>query len=351
MKHASIAAGMLALCLVSGAASGAPGKAAGGYVPGAANVARTDKPFAGVASEFRFVVVGDRTGKHRPGVFEDALSQVEQLRPDFVINIGDLIEGNTEDQAQLDAEWGEVNAAITRLGIPFFYVPGNHDLTNETMRTDWRKRLGADYYSFTYKNALFLVLNTEDPPQPKIARMKLFQEYGGEAMATVFKALQGDPAEAEALFASDPRLAELATRIRGSENVAFSADQVKMVRDALAQNSKVRWTFVLMHRPAWKVDSPAFREIETLLKGRPHTVLAGHYHKYAHEVRDGHDYIQLGTTGGMPGGALDDPAVVDHVMWVAMADGDPRITNIRLDGFFGKQGPAPAAKALSRDGE
>ncbi|MGH6632779.1 MAG: metallophosphoesterase family protein, partial [Sphingopyxis sp.] len=126
--------------------------------------------------------------------------------------------------------------------------------------------------------------------------------------------------------------------------VAFSADQVKMVRDALAKNPKVRWTFVLMHRPAWKVNSPAFSEIEGLLKDRPHTVLAGHHHKYAYEARGGHDYVQLGTTGGMPGGAIDDPAVVDHVMWVSVAGGAPRVSNLKLDGFFGKQGPSPVVK-------
>lgn len=335
MKMPAIALGVLALSL-SGTAFGA-GQGAKAYRPGAADVARTQKDFAGGANEFRFVVIGDRTGKHRPGVFEDAMEKVERLRPDFVINIGDLIEGNTEDVAELDAEWKEVNAAIDRLSMPFFYVPGNHDLTNEVQRTEWRKRLGADYYSFTYKNALFLVLNTEDPPQPKIARMKLFQEYGGDAMKAVFEALQGDPAKAEALFASDPKLAELAGKIRSSENVAFSAAQVKMVRDALARNPKVRWTFVLMHRPAWKVDSPAFREIEAMLKARPHTI----FHKYAYETRAGTDYIQLGTTGGMPGGAPGDPAVVDHVMWVSVADGAPRISNLKLDSFFGKQGPTP----------
>jgi UDP-2,3-diacylglucosamine pyrophosphatase LpxH len=341
MRASAIALGLLALSL-SSAAIGA-GREAKDYRPGAPDVARTQKDFAGDAGEFRFVVIGDRTGKHRPGVFEDAMDKVERLRPDFVINIGDLIEGNTEDQAQLDSEWTEVNAAIDRLSIPFFYVPGNHDLTNEVQRADWRRRLGADYYSFTYKNALFLVLNTEDPPQPRIARMKLFQLYGGDAMKRVFEVLQGDPAKAEALFASDPKLAELAAKIRGSENVAFSAEQVKMVRDALAKNPKARWTFVLMHRPAWKVDSPAFREIEAMLRGRPHTIFAGHYHKYAYETREGTDYVQLGTTGGMPGAGPDDPAAVDHIMWVSVADGAPRVSNLKLDGFFGKKGPAPIA--------
>lgn len=330
MRRLGLVLGLAALALPMAGAHGTDAQP---------SIARTQKPFGGGAHEFRFVVIGDRTGQHRPGVFEDAMAKVEALRPDFVINIGDLIEGNSEDRARIEGEWDEIEGAVSGLGVPFFYVPGNHDLTNQVQREIWRKRLGADYYSFTYKDALFLVLNTEDPPQPKIARTQLLEQYGADAMKTVFTALQGDPAKAEAIFASDPKLAELAAKVRGSENVAFSADQVKMVRDALAKHRDARWTFVLMHRPAWKVESAAFREIEAMLKGRPHTVLAGHYHKYAYEQRAGIDYVQLGTTGGMPGGASSDPAVVDHVMWVAMTDGTPRITNLKLDGIFGKQGP------------
>ncbi|WP_176590835.1 metallophosphoesterase [Sphingobium sp. EM0848] len=323
------------------------GPVAPDYRPGNSDVARTGKDFAGGRDEFRFVVIGDRTGQHRPGVFEHALEEVNKLRPDFVINIGDLIEGNSEDLRQIDAEWQEVTAATGKLDMPFFYVPGNHDLTNDVQLQAWRKRLGADYYSFTYKNALFLVLNTEDPPQPKIARRKLLEEYGPQAMGVALQALQGDAEQAKALFARDPRIGELAAKLRASENVAFSAAQLAMVRSALARNPHVRWTFVLMHRPAWKVDSTAFREIEAMLQGRDYTVLAGHFHKYEHQTHDGHDYIQLGVTGGTPGGRADDPAVLDHIMWVSVAKGAPQISNIRLDGFFAKEG-APAAASSSR---
>lgn len=310
-----------------------------GHVPfvAAADAPRTERAFPG-EDDFSFVVLGDRTGRHRPGVFEAAVAQVEQLHPDFVINVGDLIEGNTEDRAQLSREWNEIEAAIAQLSVPFFYVPGNHDLTNEVQLEEWRRRLGAPYYSFTYKDVLFLVLDTEDPPQPKIARGAMLREYGTEAMGKVMASLQ-DPARLQALIAAEPKLAELARKIVASESVAFSAAQVAMVRRALAEDPNPRWTFVLFHRPAWKVDSPAFREIEGLLAGRPYTVLAGHYHKYAYEQRAGRDYIQLGTTGGMPGGAPDDPNVVDHVMWVAMTGEQPKISNIRLDGLFDKQGP------------
>jgi len=320
------------------------------YVPDSPSIPRTSRAFAAAPGDFHFMVLGNRTGGLRPGVFERALKIGEQLRPDFIINIGDLIEGNTEDPAKLEAEWSDVNGSIAAIDVPFFYVPGNHDLTNETMRTDWRKRLGADYYSFVYRGVLFLALNTEDPPQPEIARMQLVRQYGFESVARVMRALIEDPAGAEARLGGDPKLLELLGRMKSAEAVKFSAAQVEMVRRALERHRDVRWTFVLMHRPAWKYDSPEFAEIRRLLADRPYTMLAGHYHRYVHESRDGHDLIQLGTTGGIYGGASGDPAAVDHLMWVSVTNGAPRISNIRLDGYFDAKGPRPAPDAAPRAG-
>ncbi len=304
---------------------------------GAADVPRTERAFPG-ADDFAFAVLGDRTGRARPGVFEDAVARVAQLNPDFVISVGDLIEGNTEDQSRLNSEWDEIEGAIAQLEVPFFYVPGNHDLTNPTQLAEWRRRFGATYYSFTYKGVLFVVLDTEDPPQPKLARTPLLGEFGAEAMGKVMAALQEDPTRLDALIAEDPRLGELARRIVASESVAISDDQVEMVRQALSQYPTPRWTFVLLHRPAWKIDSAAFVQIEALLADRPYTVLAGHYHRYEYESRIGRDYIQLGTTGGIPGGSPDDSRAVDHVMWVAVTGDEPKVSNIRLDGLFDKRG-------------
>lgn len=194
----------------------------------------------------------------------------------------------------------------------------------------------ADAYSFTYKNALFLVLNTEDPPQPEIARTKLLETYGREAMGRVMGELKRDPAGARERLADDPRLVELADRIMASERSSFGDGQVEMVREALRRNPSPRWTFVLMHRPAWLSDNPEFARIESLLAGRPYTVLAGHYHRYAHEVRNAMDYLRLGTTGGMNGAGTAAADGQDHLMWISLDKGPPRITNIRMDSISGK---------------
>ena len=44
---------------------------------------------------FQFAIVTDRTGGHRAGVFEDAIRKLNLLQPEFVISVGDLIEGYT----------------------------------------------------------------------------------------------------------------------------------------------------------------------------------------------------------------------------------------------------------------
>ena len=48
--------------------------------------------------DFHFVVVTDRTGGHREGVFPSAMPRVNLLEPAFVTSVGDLIEGYTEDR-------------------------------------------------------------------------------------------------------------------------------------------------------------------------------------------------------------------------------------------------------------
>lgn len=84
-----------------------------------------------------------------------------------MINIGDLIDGNTEDRAAVLGQCEEIRPSIEGSSMPLIYVPGNHDLGNETMRAIGRERYGAHYYHFVYRNVLFIVLNTEAPRSPR----------------------------------------------------------------------------------------------------------------------------------------------------------------------------------------
>src|SRR5215213_4534334 len=81
-------------------------------------------------ANFQFAIVTDRTGGHRAGVFEDAVTKLNLLQPEFVMSVGDLIEGFSKEPRGVDAMWDEFESFVAKLKMPFFYVPGNHDLSN-----------------------------------------------------------------------------------------------------------------------------------------------------------------------------------------------------------------------------
>src|SRR5262245_11496152 len=78
--------------------------------------------------EFQFAIVTDRTGGHRPQVFSRAVKRLNLLQPEFVLSVGDLIEGGNKKPEQLVKEWEEFDGYVKQLKMPFFYVPGNHDV-------------------------------------------------------------------------------------------------------------------------------------------------------------------------------------------------------------------------------
>jgi hypothetical protein len=294
----------------------------------------------------RFAVIGDRTGVARPGVFPQAMTQIGWLAPDFIIDVGDMIEGYTDDRAELNREWDEIDGYVKAAGVPFVFTPGNHDLDNPTMLDVWRQRHGAEFYDFTYKHALFLVLDTEDPPTPMSPTM------AGQFHGLV-KLMQANPAAADKMMADyysgalkapprDP--AEVQSEARIEKDANFSDRQVAFVKAALARHPDVRWTFVFFHKPAWTDDSPAWPKIEALLGARNYTVFAGHMHYFTHEVRGGHDYFDMATTGAIqhkPG-----PGNMDHVMFVTLTPEGPKYANIRLNGLMDADGHTGQTRAF-----
>jgi predicted phosphodiesterase len=236
---------------------------------------------------FQFAIVADRTGHHRPGVFAQAVEKLNLLNPEFVICVGDLIEGDTEDTNELKRQWDKIDGLVNKLHAPFFYLAGNHDIGNEVMADVWRERLGQSYYHFTYRNTLFLCLNTEDPP-------------------------------------------------RGS----ISEEQFEYFRKVLGENRDVRWTMVFMHEPLWLGEtSENCPKLESLLASRPYTVFAGHTHTYEKFLRNGRSFYILATTGaGNPTGL--DECKFDHVVWMTMTNDGPVMANLLLKGILDDE-PCP----------
>lgn len=293
----------------------------------------TSEEFKNDSYNFQFAIIGDRTGgANAEGTFGLAMGQLNLLLPEFVINVGDMIEGYTDDLEELSAEWNEVDTMLTSLEMPFFRVIGNHDVSSKVTQQVWRDRYGATYYYFVYNDVLFLALDSEDdsrPPPPD----------GMKESIELYNRLQvEDPEAAQQMlleFMSDEAvIASL------SQPIVFREDQIEWIKKVLAENADVRWTFLFMHEPAWENPSESFEEIQALLRTRDFTWFAGHLHYYDYDKIDGREYITMG-----PAGAsfhLDGPGNVDHITWVTMTDEGPQIGNIALKGVFDRKGLDPS---------
>ena len=250
------------------------------------------------ASTFRFAIVSDRTGGPRDGIWEKAMDQLNLLQPEFVMCVGDLIQGITQDLDTMNRQWNELNGWVNKLEMPFFYVPGNHDIANETMEKRWNEQFGRRWYHFVYKGVLFLMLDCED--------------LAGKA-----------------------------------KTPKFGPEQITAAKKILADNPNVRWTFVFFHRPIWNsnnVERIGWLPIEAALQGRKYTVYVGHEHTYERQIRHGMKYYTLATTGGVSklrGTAMGE---FDHIVWMTMKDDGPVMTNLMMEGIFPEDLKNAAAK-------
>ena len=297
--------------------------------PGSNPWSNLDFPDANV--DFQFALIGDNTGGAYPGVFDAAMTKLNLIQPEFVLSVGDLIEGYSNNPQALTAEWDEIDASVDKLDMPFFYVVGNHDIGDPASVDVWRERLGRTYYHFVYKDVLFLCMDTEDPPQE-------VPDWLIQGMAKVTKLEESDPEQAKVMQLE--MLAKVKEAfITGEEYIAaFSDEQINYFKEVIATYTNVKWTFVIVHRPVWQANpqDKTFMEIESALAGRPYTVFAGHAHTYEYQERNEMVYIRLSTTGGA--WVLDPPGNFDHIAWVTMTDKGPIVANVTLDGIFDKTG-------------
>jgi hypothetical protein len=249
------------------------------------------KAIADAGGDFHFAVVSDNAGGMRPGVFKDAMAKLNLLQPAFVMCVGDLVEGYAESEADCQTMFDELAGNIGSLDAPFFGAVGNHDVSNDMMRSYVERRFGRTYYSFVYKGVLFLVLDSQQDPS---------------AAATY--------------------------------NGGFSDAEVAFVEKTLRDNSGVRWTFAFMHQPLF--DKPGYANvkgwdrIEKALEGRRSTVFAGHWHEYAKYEVGRNSWYRLATTGGDTKLTGADRGEFDEIVWVTMSKDGPRIANLDLSGIY-----------------
>lgn len=226
----------------------------------------------------RLAIIGDRTGGAVEGVYGAIIEEIERLKPDFVMTVGDMIEGYTEDSTVLIKEWQEYMSLIEPLTMPIYHTPGNHDITTEPMKGMYRRYMGDPYYSFDHRGLHFVILDNS----------------------------------------------------RVSTGDDLSPEQMKWLAEDLSANHKSTYTIIFLHKPYW---------FETIAMGKPHplhtllmehdvdAVFTGHYHRYFVGEYDGITYTSMGSSGG---GMSPGPSGLGyHFAWVTVSDDGMAIAPIR----------------------
>jgi serine/threonine-protein phosphatase CPPED1 len=277
----------------------------------------TALPARSGGERFSFVLIPDRTGNARPGVFERALAVTDLLAPSFAIQMGDLIEGYAPDTSELERQWAEIDELLAGLRTAMFHVPGNHDIATPASLEIWRRRYGRTYFHFRSRDVLFVILNTQEVPQELTAGML-------EQRAEVGRLLQADPARARARV---ERLYDW----DGTPPASVTEEQLASIERVLTDHRDARFTVLCMHQPLWQGEHQAWPRIQRALGDRSYTAFAGHIHNYRRETHRGNSHIRLGPAGGL--WVLPGPdGNFDHVTHVTVTESGPVICNVLLDG-------------------
>lgn len=265
-----------------------------------------ERPFSEDPDKFSFAIIGDKTGGglDKWPVFDRSIDEINTLKPDFAIMVGDLIQGDTRDLEQLAAEWKEFWQHESDLIVPFLPLPGNHDITNPVMYDYWKEHLGRTYSAFVYKDCLFITLNTEEWHDP------MHEEWDWEKEGW------------------------------------FGTSQIQYVKDELARHTVVRHTFVMMHRPIWLYESSGWEQIEEALGDRAYTVFAGHYHNLTLHTRNDRRYFVLSATGGgLTPQEVPEAGAFDHYSIVTVDGDEVKVAIIKPGNIY----PADISTAVFKE--
>lgn len=208
------------------------------------------------AEGFSVAILADRTTGSDSGlaVLERAVAEINLLKPDLVLHIGDFVPGYIRDMNQWEQDIQRVKAILAHLEAPLFPLAGNHDVITGTgdpkdRRGEelYRRYFGPLYYSFDYRGTHFICLYTEETLE------------------------------------SEPR---------------FGKAQLDWLAKDLAGNKAGR-IFVFLHKPVWEYPNAGWDAVHALLRQHPvGAVIAGHFHHYyKSESKDGIQYYVLGVTG------------------------------------------------------
>ncbi len=215
----------------------------------------------------RFAVIGDRTSGHVEGVFGKVLSQIELLRPEIIMSVGDYIEGHTEDSLVLDERWHEFMGIVGEVKAPMYFVPGNNDIEYDIQERLFKKYAGDTYYSFDYKNIHFVMLDNS----------------------------------------------------RWESSEALPEEQIAWLKKDLSAGKNAENIMVFMHKPFWyrtlsAGESDLLHDI--FVENGVDAVFCGHFHRYFTGEYDGIKYTTVGSSGGGMNPGLS--GIGYHFCWVTV---------------------------------
>jgi 3',5'-cyclic-AMP phosphodiesterase len=198
------------------------------------------------SARFRFVLLGDRTGEAQAGVYERVWREVAAASPEFVVSVGDSIQGT--DDATAAAEWREFRRILDPYArIPLYLAAGNHDVWGEPSARLFRQQAGHElHYGFDFRGAHFTVLDN-------------------------------------------------------SRSDAWPPGELEWLEADLRAHSGAAPKFVISHRPSWIADAALGDKTGPLHRLAKRygvcCIVAGHVHQLIHASLDGVEYLALPSAG------------------------------------------------------
>jgi len=250
----------------------------------AAETAAPAKPILsfGVVADVQYADIepqGKRKYRESPNKLLDCVRHLNDSRPDFVIHLGDMINGGF-------ASYDAVLPIYEKLTVPHYHVAGNHDLTVDAASRDKVfPRLGLDklgqgkgYYDFARGGWRFIVLN-------------------GIAVS-----IQAHAAGTEERKAAEAILADLKKREAKNAkewNGAVGPQQREWLKKTLAKAAEAgEKSIVFCHFPIYPAggstlwDGPEVAAVLESAQGVA-AYLAGHVHAGGYAAKNGIHYLTL----------------------------------------------------------
>lgn len=241
-------------------------------------------------NNFRFAILGDRTGGAQPQIYGRVWREVDLMHPDFVINVGDTIQGGKDESAE--EEWKAMRPIWARYNhYPLYFTPGNHDIWSDISRRLYEQESQRpSHYSFDFQDAHFTVLDTA-------------------------------------------RAREL------------TPEETKFLADDLEANKDKGPKFIFFHHPYWigllESETQDFELHRLARKYNVSHVISGHGHRFVRRVRDGIVYMEVGSSGGqMTSGLVRGEGFRDgrfyHWVWANVKGGKVSVTVKEIGGQMGE---------------